>query len=103
MNKNEYILACLIEEAAEVQQAATKFLRFGEGDRYPASDSPTNRDKLAGELADLLGVLELARDAGLVPDIPITHRDAIQAKKEKFFRFMGYSKRCGILDEEGPR
>lgn len=58
-------LAVLIEEAAEVQQAACKVLRHGWSSCDPTvGDSPTNRARLAQEFGDLLAAGSLLMDSG---------------------------------------
>ena len=53
-------LPLVIEEAAEVIQAATKVQRFGPDRRYPNGDhaDETNTDALAMEIGDLLEVID---------------------------------------------
>lgn len=60
MTTDEYLLVTLIEECAEVQQAATKILRFGNDSSNPKL--PFCVDNLAhikNELHDLRVVLEM--------------------------------------------
>ena len=100
MNKTEYLLTCLIEEAAEVQQAATKCLRFGMADQWPAENSPLNKEKLIYELLDLITVIEMI---DLKEDIyrPFSDisRQHIRIKKQKIITFMAYSQQRGTLTE----
>ena len=51
------ILTILIEEAAEVQQRATKALRFGLTEIQP-SKTRTNRVRLSAEMGDLSCIAE---------------------------------------------
>ncbi len=57
---NADYLPLVIEEAAEVIQAATKVQRFGPDRRYPSGDAAeeTNTDALAIEVGDLLEVID---------------------------------------------
>lgn len=59
------ILIILIEECAEVQQRATKMLRFGRDEVQPGQPL-SNMERLSQELGDLQAILTLAEDAGLV-------------------------------------
>lgn len=59
------ILTILVEECAEVQQRASKLLRFGR-DEVERGQPLSNRDRLSLELGDLCAVIEMAADHGLV-------------------------------------
>lgn len=59
------ILACLIEECAEVQQRATKMIRFGFGEVQPGQ-TMSNMQRLSAEVGDLEVVLKKALDVGLL-------------------------------------
>lgn len=93
MNTTEYLLTCLIEECAEVIQRATKAQRFGLDEIQP-EQTFTNEERLADELDDLAGVLELLREKGLCLT---DDEDAIAAKKVKVKKFMEYSRELGAL------
>ena len=53
-------LVILAEEAAEVQKAVAKILRFGFDSVYPAG-APTNRQKLIAEMGDFSAAVELVQ------------------------------------------
>lgn len=93
MTTTEYLLSCLIEECAEVIQRATKAQRFGLDEVQP-EQSLTNQERLAAELADLTGTIELLKDKGI--RLPISD-NAIEAKIEKVKKFMDYSRELGVL------
>ena len=59
------VATVLIEECAEVQQRATKLLRFGVQEIQPGQDL-NNATRLGMEIGDLLEVVDLAITAGLV-------------------------------------
>ncbi len=59
------VLTIMIEECAEVIQAATKLLRFGANDGYPGTGR-TNEDDLGKEIGDLQCMIDMARNLGLV-------------------------------------
>lgn len=59
------ILTILIEEAAEVQQRATKMLRFGVYEVQPGQPY-TNSERLADEVGDFSAILERAYNAGVL-------------------------------------
>lgn len=92
MNKTEYLLTCLTEECAEIQQATTKALRFGLNDDYKEI---TPSDAIVLECNDLLAVVELLVEEGAIKDIG--QREAINKKKEKLLKFMEYSRERNLL------
>jgi len=66
------LLTILVEECAEVQQRATKAMRFGIDERQPGQDL-TNSERLAAEIGDLLEMIDRALDAGLINQIWIDY------------------------------
>ena len=99
MTKKELLLIQLMEECAEIQQAVAKYLRFGKKDSY--RELPTNEVKLHEEICDLIGMLNVLEDEKIVN---ISNSDEseklIEAKIEKVYTFLEYSKQRGILKEE---
>lgn len=96
MNKTEYLLTCLTEECAEVQQSVSKALRFGLEDTCNNTKEPPS-DRIVEEYVHIIAVMELLEEAGVLkkdPDI-IT---AIKKKKDKVLHFMKYSKERKTLD-----
>ena len=79
------ILTILIEEAAEVQQRASKILRFGRDEVQPGQDL-TNKTRLSGEVGDFQAVVEEAKAAGLI-DIDVV-TEAVRLKRVKLRIFM---------------
>jgi hypothetical protein len=79
------ILTILIEECGELIQAATKILRFGAGDTAPGSDCDNVRS-MGREAADVLVMIDMMHDAGLVFGSDILHGKA--DKRAKLAQFM---------------
>ena len=79
------ILTIIIEEAAEVQQRATKALRFGLDEKQPGQNFD-NAQRLAQEIGDLDAVIGLACKEGLVRGTDIL--SAERAKERKLLRYM---------------
>jgi hypothetical protein len=79
------ILTILIEEAAEVQQRATKMLRFGISEVQPGQPF-TNRERLGDEVGDFSAILEMAYREGVVSQDRVVI--ASQRKHEKLRAFM---------------
>ena len=63
--REQEILVILIEEAAEVQQRATKALRFGLPEIQPEQDL-TNRTRLSEEIGDMLCTMDMAFEEGVI-------------------------------------
>jgi hypothetical protein len=98
MTVEEHLLACLAEECAEISEQCsrvvvrvTKALRFGPDEVQPGQ-LLDNVQRIAAEVADLVGVFELLEEAGLVT------RDQVEVKKRKVAAFMDYAGRIGALE-----
>jgi len=63
MKQHEEIMLILQEECAEVTQAVSKVFRFGIDAEY---NNATNRQRLTEELGDLLAMITLCHDCGIV-------------------------------------
>jgi NTP pyrophosphatase (non-canonical NTP hydrolase) len=61
------IMLILQEECAEVSQAISKCFRFGMADCYPGTNT-SNRDRLEEEIGDLLVMIALLEQAGVVTE-----------------------------------
>ncbi len=79
------VLTILMEEAAEVQQRASKILRFGRDEVQPGQDL-TNKVRLSGEVGDFLALVDEAKAAGLLDVDTIT--EAVRLKRVKLRIFM---------------
>lgn len=75
----------LIEECAEVQQRATKLLRFGVTEVQPGQPYD-NRDRLSHEVGDLMCVIRLAIACGILTDVAVSEGD--DHKEAQLARFM---------------
>ena len=76
MNKKEEMLVITMEECGELIQACSKMLRFGEEQDYT---------QLQEEIGDVMCMIEILRDGGLVSDKQIA--DRIKVKKEKLMKW----------------
>lgn len=79
------LLHVLIEECAEVQQRATKMLRFGVQEIQPGQPL-TNRARLSIECGDLTVIGDMCLEAGLI-DASVA-QDHIPAKRIKLQKFL---------------
>jgi hypothetical protein len=78
------ILHCLQEECAEVIQDAAKLLRFGKENRPDTGIANTH--KLSIEMGEVLCVMQLAIDAGLLS--PVSIDQGKWTKRERLKHFM---------------
>lgn len=95
MNLTEHLLTCLAEECAEVQQAVSKALRFGMDDGRPESQT-TNAQDIARELVDVLAIVEMLEEAGVIT-LPKNKEARIIQKKIRVVDCMKYAKARGVL------
>ena len=76
MKKREEMLVITMEECGELIQACSKMLRFGEDQDYT---------QLQEEIGDVMCMIEILKDGGLVSDEQIQER--IKVKKEKLMKW----------------
>jgi NTP pyrophosphatase (non-canonical NTP hydrolase) len=78
------ILLITQEECAEVTQAISKVFRFGFESTY---NSASNKDRLEEELGDLMCMIDLMLDSGIVNE-----SNVMAAKNEKMLKLQSWSK-----------
>jgi hypothetical protein len=94
MDEIQYLLNCLSEECAEVQQRVSKALRFGLKEIQPGQPLD-NIQRIEEELIDVAAIISMLRERGVYLRGAIP--DAIAEKKEKVLETMILSERQGIL------
>lgn len=95
MTREEHLLAILAEESVEVAQRCTKALRFGLHE-IQTGQTLTNAQRLMGEYADLLAILEMLQEEGhLHRSTNLTELKV--AKKLKIEGYLSYSRELGTL------
>lgn len=100
MTREQYLLVCLMEEAAEIQQLAAKALRFGLDNHHPDSTEP-NYATLRKELIDFDAVRYMLAQEALF-DTGVVHKSIdMMPKIEKLNKWMDISIAEGILAKEG--
>lgn len=101
MNRREYLLNKLIQECAEVIQAATKCKEFGMLDIWPIG-STTNEDKLQTEYLELTAVMAMVKEECLAtPEFSVEKSREIMIKKvDKVNHWSEYSRERGCLTED---
>ena len=86
MNKQHAeLLNITLEEAAEVVQAISKIFRFGWDSCHPDRPGHTNKMHLEEEIGDLLCLVEILEERGLVDSNAIAA--AFYNKKEKLAKW----------------
>jgi len=102
MNRIEYLLGVVAEEATETAQAALKALRFGLDDHHPDNDIP-NREKLVIEYNQLQASMQLLDEAmvmsGLKSLVLNGRRDIRDLKQVNVLRWAERSIENGTLSE----
>ncbi len=76
MNKRQEMLVITMEECGELIQACSKMIRF---------DAPYDTKQLQEEIGDVMCMIEILKDGGLVTDEQIQKRMAL--KKEKLMKW----------------
>lgn len=98
MNRIEYLLIQAGSECNEVAHRASKALHFGLSEVEPGQEL-TNAQRIVGEYVDLLAVMQMLEEDGLVhlPTGPeLAQRiDTKKAKVEKFIRYA--AEQCGTV------
>ena len=100
MRREEHLLQCLQEEAAELIQAASKINRFGLRDFNPETGE-NNEDKFIAEAHDLIAVLQMVNDEFHL-GIGETWKSelAIEDKKKKVNKYIEYARERGAVDAD---
>ena len=79
------LLTILVEEAAEIQQRATKALRFGLDEVQPGQPH-SNAVRLSHEIGDFFAVLDRLKDADVIAIEDIT--EGADHKRRQLDKFM---------------
>lgn len=90
----DYLLTCVAEECAEVSKEAAKGIRFGLHDQW--QDKPTAHDALITEYYDLVSVMEMLFEAGILRRPSNEEAEnLISRKRGRVRHFMKYSANRG--------
>tara|TARA_Y100001938_G_scaffold143649_1_gene216777 strand:- start:8119 stop:8379 length:261 start_codon:yes stop_codon:yes gene_type:complete len=81
MNKQQELLVITMEECAELGQACSKIIRFNEDDVLDVDDACN----LQNEVGDVLCMIELLKERGLIEEDKI--QDRILEKRHKLTRW----------------
>lgn len=94
MTRADHLLVILMEECAEVAQRCSKALRFGIDDVQEDQPLP-NSERIGVELDDLLAVVGMLRDEGILRDIYVP---AQIRKVQRVEDYLDYSQGEGRLE-----
>lgn len=96
MNRQQYLLNKLAEEATEVAQQALKAAQFGLDEAEP-EQRKSNAERCHDEIDDMLGVIEMLNEEfGFNFQSQMDRR---WAKKDKVNKYAAYSAELGLLKE----
>ncbi len=97
LNREQYLITKLAEEASEIAQIALKAQQFGMDEICPKLPE-SNKQRIHKELNDLLGVVEM-----LNTEYNFDYRPndiEIAAKINKVNKYYGYSIDCGQVEDK---
>ncbi len=97
MNTKEHLLVCLMEECAEIQQAASKALRFGLEDGYPGANT-TNVEDIEIEIIELIAVIDMCRSRKIISE-PVEGASIYSAKLTRVEAYFKYARTTGALND----
>lgn len=87
MTKREYLYTVLMEEAAEVSQAVSKILRFGEKAYCPADEEQKDNEyNLLMEIEHLAAAIDMLQEEGILRTLDPNVAYDIQANKAQRVR-----------------
>lgn len=96
MNRLQYLLTKLAEEASEVAQIALKTQQFGLDEIYPANGY-SNRDRCHQELDDFNGIIKMLNDEFNFNYFVNDYRVAVKA--DKVDKYYEYSRDLGMIND----
>lgn len=98
MTVEENLLVILMEECDETSQRASKAIRFTLEEVQP-SQGLTNAERIVYEFNDILAVMEIMQERGMIRDV--IDREAIDKKKAKVQKYIAYSEQLGTVKNLG--
>ena len=84
MNIDEELMTILMEECAEVQQIASKVMRFGWDSVHPEGGDD-NRTRLAKEIGDLTQMIDILHEYDIISYVEIEEYSSKKRDKLKIF------------------
>ena len=83
-----------MEECDETSQRASKAIRFTLEEVQPSQEL-TNAQRIVYEFNDILAVMELMQERGMISNM--FDREAIDKKKAKVQKYLAYSEQLGAV------
>lgn len=96
MNRQEHLIDCLMEEAAETIVEASKCQRFSLDQKYLESNF-TNRERLVREIKDQICVARIMLEEGIIDDFMPTEAEYERKRGKLLEKFMVLSREYGAL------
>ena len=96
MTRIENLLVIVAEECGETAQRATKALRFILEEIQPGQEL-TNAERLVYEFNDIVAVMELLEEAGVIKNAIDT--EAIAKKKARVAKYLERSVALGVITD----
>lgn len=97
MHLRDFLLIKLMEEAAEVQQRASKLIQFGP-EEIQQGYTLNNAQRLREEWKDLQSVMRLMVEGGIVEPFTLEEFDtALEAKRAKLDKYLKLSYSYGMV------
>ena len=98
MTPEQHMLVKLAEECDEVSQRALKQVQFGP-DEVQNGQELTNKERLTGEVKDLLAILTMLAEMGQVEYLsPVDMIDHTIMKRAKIAKYYNLSKSLGMVE-----
>jgi hypothetical protein len=95
MNREQFLLMKLAEEASEVAQIALKTVQFGMDEKHPEL-TQTNKERIFAELNDLLSIVEMLK---LEFDFDFKFSDKQASEKmARVCKYYNYSRKLGKVE-----
>lgn len=94
MNKIQLLLTILAEECNETGHRASKAIRFTPEECEP-NQQMSNAERIVYEFSDIVAVMELLKEEGVINNI--IDQNAVANKKEKIKKWMEYSIQLGTV------
>lgn len=97
MTRIEHLLTLLSEECNETGQRASKAIRFGLNETQEGQEL-TNAQRIQYEFCDIIAVVALLKEEGIIDSKTFDMEEAIKLKKIKIEKWLEYSKTCGTIN-----
>ena len=99
MNRQQYLLIKLAEEASEVAQMALKTAQFGFDEKLEGQPY-TNRERMEQEVVDMLAIISMLQDeSSFWDEVNDMLDERVKAKVAKVNKYHGYSVSLGMVTE----